>query len=384
MNHQSSRSHTIFRVYVTSVSILPSAEISENITTESLLNFVDLAGSERVSSLHEATNPLETVVGFRLSRSPKTSRVRSNSSRRSIDTFVNEGKHINVSLFYLCQVIAKLSQKHISDTHIPYRNSNLTKILSTSLGGNALTCIICTATSTLSQFELTLSTLRFGGIAGSIKNVIQANVRSDKTNELLLMYQKDIEELRIRLSAYENEVKTNNSCNNTTTNIETSNIRKVLEERIKLLTGMLFTKNKHEIEQKDRELWSEGAGDLFVDMKLTSVKKNNETLNTSADLALLRMKEMHREKDKQKHCIEELTQKVQYLTDSKQNLTNDLKKSLQICQHLEEKKKFYKTGFKKVSENTVFLQERAEKSESELKLIKDFEGIMGLNDTQLE
>ena len=311
MNHQSSRSHTIFRVYVTSVSINSNTfDTVENITTESLLNFVDLAGSERVSSLQEAINPIETTVGCRVSRANK---LRSSSNRRSMDTFMNEGKHINVSLFYLCQVISKLSQKHVNDCHIPYRNSNLTKILSTSLGGNALTCIICTATSTLSQFDLTLSTLRFGGIAGSIKNVIQANVRSDKTNELLIMYQKDIEELRQKLTTYETEGSNNN-------NNDWLDIRKILEERIKLLTNMLFSRNKTEDEPKDKELWSEGAGDLIVDNKLVSSKKLNESLNTSTDLAFIRMKEMHKEKDKQSQYIEELQQKNQYLTDSKQNV----------------------------------------------------------------
>ena len=246
MNHQSSRSHTIFRVYVSSVSIIGSSlDASENITTESLLNFVDLAGSERVCNLQEAINPIETTVGFRVSRSPRTNKIRSSSSRRSIDSFMNESKHINVSLFYLCQVISKLSQKNLSDCHVPYRNSNLTKILSTSLGGNALTCIICTATSTLSQFELTLSTLRFGGIAGSIQNMIKANVRSDKTNEMLLKYQRDIEDLREKLLVYETEGKT--------VNTEGLDIRRILEERIKLLTNMLFSRNNKE-EPKDKEL----------------------------------------------------------------------------------------------------------------------------------
>jgi hypothetical protein len=328
MNHHSSRSHTIFRVYVTSVSINTVAyDIGENITTESLLNFVDLAGSERVSSLQEAINPLETSVRFRVSRSPReASKIRSSSTRRSIDTFVNEGKHINVSLFYLCQVISKLSQKHITpDCHIPYRNSGLTKLLSTSLGGNALTCIICTATSTLSQFELTLSTLRFGGIAGSIQNVVKANVHSDKTNELLLTYQKDIEELRLKLSAYENEsrvVVMESEGVDATFNTDGNDIRKILEERIKMLTGVLFTKRKVDDEPQAKELWSEGAGDLIVDTKLVGSRKLNDSLNTSADFALIRMKEMHKEKDKQQHYIEELEQRVQYLTDSKHNVRN--------------------------------------------------------------
>ncbi|OMJ82840.1 hypothetical protein SteCoe_16373 [Stentor coeruleus] len=401
MNHHSSRSHTIFRVYVTSVSINKgSYDIGENITTESLLNFVDLAGAERVNSLQEAINPLETSVRFMASRSPRASpRLRSSSTRRSIDTFVNEGKHINVSLFYLCQVISKLSEKHqMPETHIPYRNSSLTKILSTSLGGNALTCIICTATSTLSQVELTLSTLRFGGIAGSIQNVVKANIHSDKTNELLLMYQKDIEELRQRLNAYENESKSvvvETEGIDATINTEGNDIRKILEERIKMITGILFSKKLSENEPQAKELWSEGAGDLIVDTKLVGSKKLNESLNTSADFAMTRMKEMHKEKDKQQQYIEELEQKIQYLTDSKNNLTNDLKKSLQICQTETAKRVSYKQQLTateiQVEEKGKIINSVVENKDKEIQALKDrvnlvekFSGLDKLNNDELE
>jgi hypothetical protein len=92
---------------------------------------------------------------------------------------------------YLCIVISRLGR----NDHVPYRNFSLTKILRSSLGGNALTCIICTATPTLSQFEMTLSTLRFGGKAQTITNQVAANVRLDQNAELVAAYPKNIEEL---------------------------------------------------------------------------------------------------------------------------------------------------------------------------------------------
>jgi centromeric protein E len=104
------------------------------------------------------------------------------------DTLMNEGRHINTSLFYLCQVITRLSEKKGGSEFIPYRNSNLTKLLRSSLGGNSKTCIICTATQTLSQFEMTLSTLRFGGTASTITNKVAANIRTDKHAEILAAY----------------------------------------------------------------------------------------------------------------------------------------------------------------------------------------------------
>lgn len=57
-----------------------------------------------------------------------------------------------------------------SNAHIPYRNSPLTKILRSSLGGNSRTLIILCATPALSQFEQTMSTLRFGVNAKKIEN----------------------------------------------------------------------------------------------------------------------------------------------------------------------------------------------------------------------
>ena len=55
MNHHSSRSHTIFRINVTSIRVLADTE-DGSVTTESILNFVDLAGSERVSTLIDPTD----------------------------------------------------------------------------------------------------------------------------------------------------------------------------------------------------------------------------------------------------------------------------------------------------------------------------------------
>jgi hypothetical protein len=112
-----------------------------------------LAGSEK-STIHE----------------PKTSAYRSNSPisftpsqierGESTNARVREGQHINRSLFFLTQVINMLAQG--TKDHIPFRNSPLTKILKTSLGGNSRTAIILCITPSMRQVEQTTSTLRFG------------------------------------------------------------------------------------------------------------------------------------------------------------------------------------------------------------------------------
>lgn len=95
---------------------------------QSVLNLVDLAGSERADQ-----------TGARGTR-------------------LKEGGHINKSLLFLSNVIKRLSENE-DHKYISYRDSKLTRILQASLGGNALTAIICTIKPT--AIEETQSTLRY-------------------------------------------------------------------------------------------------------------------------------------------------------------------------------------------------------------------------------
>ena len=67
--------------------------------------------------------------------------------RQSASLRMREGQHINKSLFFLTQVIAM--QAEGKRDHIPFRNSPLTKILKTSLGGNSRTAIILCITPSM-------------------------------------------------------------------------------------------------------------------------------------------------------------------------------------------------------------------------------------------
>ena len=117
IHEHSSRSHTIFRVYIQKTVCNQNEpdpddfEANKNIYY-SVLNLVDLAGSERLCDM---------------------------DMKQEIQ---DETAHINKSLFTLSLVINKLAEGNAS--HIPYRDSKLTRILQNSLGGNSLTAIICT------------------------------------------------------------------------------------------------------------------------------------------------------------------------------------------------------------------------------------------------
>ncbi len=116
MNDFSSRSHTILRLTIESKKI--GAEPTTNSAGKkvapkvrvSALNFVDLAGSERMRQTG-------TVAGTQRQK---------------------EGKFINKSLLFLGKVISSLSE---NQPYIPFRDSKLTRILQSSLGGNSLTAV---------------------------------------------------------------------------------------------------------------------------------------------------------------------------------------------------------------------------------------------------
>ncbi|GAB4827912.1 Kinesin-like protein nack1 [Ancistrocladus abbreviatus] len=165
LNDKSSRSHQIIRLTIQSTLRENSDCIRSFVVS---LNFVDLAGSERASQTH--------ADGARL----------------------REGCHINLSLMTLTTVIRKLSSGGKRSSHIPYRDSKLTRILQHSLGGNARTAIICTLSPALSHVEQTRNTLFFATRAKEVTNSAQVNmVVSDK--QLVKHLQKEVARLEAEL-----------------------------------------------------------------------------------------------------------------------------------------------------------------------------------------
>lgn len=166
LNDKSSRSHQIIRLTIES-SLREVTNCVKSFIAS--LNLVDLAGSERVSQT--------SADGTRL----------------------KEGSHINRSLLTLTTVIRKLSGGKRGG-HIPYRDSKLTRILQSSLGGNARTAIICTMSPALSHVEQTRNTLLFATSAKEVTNNAQVNmIVSD--NKLLKHLQSEVARLEAELKS---------------------------------------------------------------------------------------------------------------------------------------------------------------------------------------
>ncbi|CAI5476297.1 unnamed protein product [Closterium sp. Yama58-4] len=137
MNQGSSRSHCMFLLTIQRTSADGSS------SQVGKIYLVDLAGSEKVD---------KTGAEGRL---------------------LDEAKMINKSLSALGNVINALTSDKAS--HIPYRDSKLTRILQESLGGNSRTTLLCCCSPSTYNYTESVSTVRFGLRAKQIKNKPVAN-----------------------------------------------------------------------------------------------------------------------------------------------------------------------------------------------------------------
>jgi len=105
---------------------------------------------------------------------------------------LKEATQINLSLSALGNVISALVEGNHS--HIPYRDSKLTRLLQDSLGGNTKTVMIACISPSDYNFEETLTTLRYANRAKQIKNKPRVNM--DPKDALLKQYEEEIKKLR--------------------------------------------------------------------------------------------------------------------------------------------------------------------------------------------
>ncbi|PKI82772.1 hypothetical protein MVES1_003601 [Malassezia vespertilionis] len=160
-NTHSSRSHSVFQITIES-----RQQGDQSAVRLSQLNLIDLAGSERAAS---------------------------DAARRK------EGAYINKSLLTLGTVIARLTEPG-ADAHIPYRDSKLTRLLQTSLSGDARVAVICTIATDAAAAHESLSTLKFGRRCKLVvTKARKQTIMDDKA--LLEQYRQELAQLRTQLDA---------------------------------------------------------------------------------------------------------------------------------------------------------------------------------------
>lgn len=135
-NAESSRSHAIFQVHIRITNRMTGTKRSVK------LSMIDLAGSERAASTQG------NGVRFK------------------------EGASINKSLLALGNCINNLADGR---KHIPYRDSNLTRILKDSLGGNCRTLMVANVSMSSLSYEDTYNTLKYASRAKKIRSVLRQN-----------------------------------------------------------------------------------------------------------------------------------------------------------------------------------------------------------------
>ncbi|KAI8899069.1 P-loop containing nucleoside triphosphate hydrolase protein [Globomyces pollinis-pini] len=170
MNAESSRSHSIFVLQITQKNMITGS------VKTGKLSLVDLAGSEKVGKTGATGQTLE------------------------------EAKKINKSLSALGMVINALTDGKSS--HIPYRDSKLTRILQESLGGNSRTTLIINCSPSSFNESETVSTLRFGMRAKSIKNKAKINTELSpaELKSLLRKVKSNVVELETQITELSKEL----------------------------------------------------------------------------------------------------------------------------------------------------------------------------------
>ncbi|CAH8533751.1 unnamed protein product [Schistosoma haematobium] len=156
MNLKSSRSHAILTLCFLlrpKIAAMDGENTEDTLTAK--LHLVDLAGSERIKKTH--------AEGDRL----------------------KEGIDINRGLLALGNVISALCERDAKKrSHIPYRDSRLTRLLQDSLGGNSATLMLACVSPADINMEETLNTLRYADRARLIKNKPILNRADPKDAEL--------------------------------------------------------------------------------------------------------------------------------------------------------------------------------------------------------
>ncbi|CAD5114686.1 DgyrCDS3731 [Dimorphilus gyrociliatus] len=363
MNLHSSRSHAIFTVTIECSEL--GADKEQHVRAGKL-HLVDLAGSERQSKTG--------ATGQRLKEATK----------------------INLSLSTLGNVISALVDGR--STHIPYRNSKLTRLLQDSLGGNSKTVMIANMGPADYNYDESLSTLRYANRAKNIKN--KARINEDPKDALLRQFQQEIETLRKQLedgggrefgsgeSASEYETESDGEGGERRVKKKKTGIKGLSKEKMVLIQRQIDADRKkleeqkdmaieekskieHDLNEKERELMKAEEEQKNIKDKLAQIEKKiivgGENLLEKAEeqerLLEESAKELERRTAKQSQLRKQLEEKEQERLDIEEKYSN-----------LQEEAAGKTKKLKKVW--TMFMQAKTEITDLQQEHQREMEGLL--------
>ncbi|ESU37298.1 Kinesin-like protein [Giardia duodenalis] len=220
MNATSSRSHSVFAIEVVQTAVLRNdagEEVGRHVK-RARVSLVDLAGSERQGKTG--------ATGDRLT----------------------EGISINKSLTTLGRVIEALAYNTTAEgrrkpQHVPYRDSQLTYLLQPALGGNSMTCMIAAISPASTNYDESLSTLRYADRAHQIENTVTKNESAQE---------KYIRELEDRVKELEALLAGDAGAGNDASSTNVSQMQDILEE-YKRMFDEANVDNAKRLEDAERE-----------------------------------------------------------------------------------------------------------------------------------
>jgi kinesin family member 15 len=340
MNHQSSRSHSVFTIIIKHTE--KKEEGISKIRT-SKLNLIDLAGSERQKSTNSEGERFK------------------------------EGCYINKSLTVLGQVINGLVDiSNGNQRHISYRDSKLTFLLRDSLGGNSETCIIANASPALINARETLSTLHFAQCAKFVKNKPIVN---EDTSGTILGLQDEIKALKAEIEKFKkNGVSQSNQISSKfeigINSEEKENLLQFMNEEnitkcqlIKMsLNEVEVTNSKYDSEMKKIDLLrslveskNENVHQLKMILKLREaeilkLKGRKESINefyfneeetlTRIEKSIKKIFESNKHPSALEHALEyfEMKEKLDQFEDLKENMEKELTVNKEMKEYCDELK----------------------------------------------
>ncbi|KAI9485374.1 MAG: hypothetical protein EXX96DRAFT_544885 [Benjaminiella poitrasii] len=279
MNSVSSRSHAIFSVILKQQK--PENDDTGKKVTKLLtskFHFVDLAGSERLKRTH--------AQGDR----------------------AREGIAINSGLLALGNVISALGDETRKATHIPYRDSKLTRLLQDSLGGNSQTLMLACVSPADTNFMETLNTLKYANRARNIKNRVAINQDFKGSSVEVNQLKSLVSHLRMEITMLRSEGPSSSNANASSTFHKSS-----YHDEVNILKASL-----QEMSNQIIRLTSE-RDTLLIEREFGEFMQNENTDDSLLEnIGTTRQIQIHPTIEKYQNTIQELTNKLEDTKDQLQ------------------------------------------------------------------